>query len=335
VSGWWKKLGYKKVAGINGSFFPWTTTANPLGLSYLYEGALKSDASLNDEFMEVVYDGNKLHLGNFNWALLKQKYPKAKWAISLGNLLVHNGVKDLTKSGMFVHSNQLNPRTMLGQSADGMIILAVTDGRGGDDKGLTADQQADFMLSLGAVEAINCDGGGSSTLELDGKIINDLDGSQRPIANGLLVYCKGDYDIIKESEEPTGFPVVIGKVKLSNNLELGEVACRHCNKVMMVDYRLVTVFQAVRDHFGVAMRVVGYRCPEHNKAIGGDSNSGHMYGKALDISSWNGDISPKQIYDYIKANFDEKMVEGLGFYPKSHVHIDVHHNGKRVEWLTE
>lgn len=51
-----------------------------------------------------------------------------------------------------------------------------------------------------------------------------------------------------------------------------------------MDPYLITLLQQVRDGFGFPMKVTsGYRCPKHNKAVGGSDNSDHMQGKAVDI----------------------------------------------------
>ena len=58
-----------------------------------------------------------------------------------------------------------NPRTAAGISRDGRrLILAVIDGRTAHDAGMTLRQTADLMLALGARDAINLDGGGSTTM---------------------------------------------------------------------------------------------------------------------------------------------------------------------------
>jgi N-acetylglucosamine-1-phosphodiester alpha-N-acetylglucosaminidase len=64
------------------------------------------------------------------------------------------------------------PRTAAGAAANGTVILAVVDGIEGSS-GPTLYEMAELMQSLGAVEAINLDGGGSSTAVLDGKLYND------------------------------------------------------------------------------------------------------------------------------------------------------------------
>lgn len=121
----------------------------------------------------------------------------------------------------------------------------------------------------------------------------------------------------------------LGAIQISRNFTAEEIACRHCGKAILEDYRLMEVAQGVRNHFGVPIRLVGYRCEEHNTAIGGDPNSAHMIGLALDISAWNHDVSPEAIKQFIVDNYS--FVEGIGIYD-GHVHIDTFHGGKRVYW---
>ena len=53
---------------------------------------------------------------------------------------------------------------------------------------MTLDELASYLVKLGCVEALNLDGGGSSTLWFDGSVRNSpCDGYERPIANSLVV----------------------------------------------------------------------------------------------------------------------------------------------------
>jgi hypothetical protein len=81
------------------------------------------------------------------------------------------------------------PRTALGVTADGHMLLVVVDGRQpGYSVGMTLQELADLMQSLGAVNAINLDGGGSSTMWVNGMLANrPSDGSQRGVGNALVV----------------------------------------------------------------------------------------------------------------------------------------------------
>lgn len=82
-----------------------------------------------------------------------------------------------------------NPRTAVGVTASGELLLVTVDGRQPISRGMTLSELAELMKSLGAVEAINLDGGGSSAFSIKGIVNNSpSEGRERPVANGLLVY---------------------------------------------------------------------------------------------------------------------------------------------------
>jgi phosphodiester glycosidase len=65
------------------------------------------------------------------------------------------------------------PRTLAGWTPDGTLLLVTVDGRqSGYSVGMTMDEAADLMIGLGAVEAINLDGGGSTAFVVDGSVVN-------------------------------------------------------------------------------------------------------------------------------------------------------------------
>ncbi|MFE7713217.1 phosphodiester glycosidase family protein [Streptomyces sp. NPDC057486] len=73
----------------------------------------------------------------------------------------------------YAWSNARQPRTMAGIDKQGRLILATVDGRQpGVSEGFTLTEAAAFMRSLGAVQALNLDGGGSSAMTVDGKLVN-------------------------------------------------------------------------------------------------------------------------------------------------------------------
>ena len=65
-----------------------------------------------------------------------------------------------------------NPRTAIGYTADGIFIMAAVDGREGSSVGMTLMQLANFMKSLGCTNAINLDGGGSTVMYVNGRVVN-------------------------------------------------------------------------------------------------------------------------------------------------------------------
>jgi exopolysaccharide biosynthesis protein len=86
--------------------------------------------------------------------------------------------------------NQPNPRTGVGVTADGKLLLVTVDGRQTLSKGMTLPDFANLMLRLGAVNAMNLDGGGSTTMTADGLVVNSIasTGYERPVANSLCVF---------------------------------------------------------------------------------------------------------------------------------------------------
>jgi hypothetical protein len=82
-----------------------------------------------------------------------------------------------------------NPRTGIGVRADGKILLVVIDGRRKRwSLGPTLYGFAKIMHDLGAVQALNLDGGGSTTMVVKGEVVNKpSDGFERHISNAVLV----------------------------------------------------------------------------------------------------------------------------------------------------
>ena len=84
-----------------------------------------------------------------------------------------------------------HPRTAIGWNKE-FIFWCVVDGRQtGLSRGMTLPELTDFLIRLGCTEALNLDGGGSSTFWLGGQILNaPSDGQERPVANTLILLRK-------------------------------------------------------------------------------------------------------------------------------------------------
>lgn len=111
--------------------------------------------------------------------------------------------------------------------------------------------------------------------------------------------------------------------RLSDNFSLAEFACRgkNCCHQVLVDQRLVEYLQQIRDHFAKPVTVnSGYRCPVHNRRIGGAAGSFHTKGMAADISV--ADTPPAQVAAYAQ----QLGIGGIGLYETDadgyFVHID-------------
>ncbi len=80
------------------------------------------------------------------------------------------------------------PRTAVGITKAGKLIFVTVDGRSARNTGMTLRELAALMVQIGAVEAMNLDGGGSATMVVGGRTVNEpSDGRERPIGSALLV----------------------------------------------------------------------------------------------------------------------------------------------------
>lgn len=118
----------------------------------------------------------------------------AELVLSAGPLLVENGKRNVRTSAEQIPrdiSYGRAPRTAIGVKKDGTVILFVTDGRSSNSAGMTLDELARYMIKLGAWTALNFDGGGSSEMVLNNKILNNpSDGVERAVSVGLGVFAK-------------------------------------------------------------------------------------------------------------------------------------------------
>ena len=81
-----------------------------------------------------------------------------------------------------------NPRTAIGVTSTGRILMVVIDGRRNDSVGVTMVELAQIMRSLHATFALNLDGGGSSTMVVKRKVMNKpSDGNERKVSSAVLV----------------------------------------------------------------------------------------------------------------------------------------------------
>jgi exopolysaccharide biosynthesis protein len=123
---------------------------------------------------------------------------KVRDAIGAGPALVVDGDIRVTsdEEAFFAKSfNQVNPRTAAGVTADGALIVLVVDGRQPDSRGVTLHELSMLMHDLGAVDAINLDGGGSSTLVVNNTLVNRPAGGmfEREVMSAIATFCSSDY----------------------------------------------------------------------------------------------------------------------------------------------
>lgn len=133
-----------------------------------------------------VYDSTKSGLPSRAW--------KMRTAIGGGPVLVQNNAVSVSneQERMFTGKAIMDkhPRTLIGYTADGKVIVMVIQGRTpGVAEGATLTQSAMLMADLGCVEALNLDGGGSSCMLINGKqtITPSDKGLERPVPAVFII----------------------------------------------------------------------------------------------------------------------------------------------------
>ncbi len=131
-------------------------------------------------------------------AELPDPAPASRWdvedAIAAGPLLIKDGVVHITDNEeVFFGSSipNVHPRTAAGVTEDGEVLLLVVDGRQPASRGVNLVELASILLDLGAVQALNLDGGGSSTFFAGGELLNRPSGGrdQREVMSAITVQC--------------------------------------------------------------------------------------------------------------------------------------------------
>ena len=184
--------GVDVIAGTNGGFFYISSDYSPIGLT-IKEGNIISWSNSDRAYCGFTKDG-KMIIGKNSQGL---DTSNLQTAIGGRNMIVHNALPyELEKTGDFGTTS--HPRTLAGVMEDGTMILAVIDGRQRrHSNGAPLSVCARFMISLGAVDAVNLDGGGSSTMVIRNGNNYDVknspsDGSPRKIFNSVLVVAKNN-----------------------------------------------------------------------------------------------------------------------------------------------
>lgn len=121
------------------------------------------------------------------WTDVEQAVGGGPWLVRNGKAAVDGQAENMDEVH-FVAAR--HPRSAAGVTASGELLLVTVDGRQeGLSRGMSLPELADYLVKLGALEAINLDGGGSTAMVVKGAYINSpSDGMPRPVASTLLVF---------------------------------------------------------------------------------------------------------------------------------------------------
>jgi len=136
----------------------------------------KADKSALRNIVVGFNEDDILIFGEFSGAEAQER--NMRDCVTFGPILVANG-EPVTVSGS---GSGLNPRTAIGQRADGAVLMLVIDGRQANSIGASYADLIKVMLDYDAVNAVNLDGGSSSMLYYKGEYLNNgvvLTGSRK------------------------------------------------------------------------------------------------------------------------------------------------------------
>jgi hypothetical protein len=166
--------------------------------------------------------------------------------------MVRNGVK---QSGTSTAWSTRHPRTAAGVRRSGEIILLVVDGRTTISAGVTLHQLASLLFDLGAVDGLELDGGGSSAMWSDGRIVNvPSDGKERPVINHIVLKSKKETVKMKYEARTIYTGTRIRPNSNTGQTELSRIA--NAGTVIFSN-ELFTATKALKNSDGVVYQQVG------------------------------------------------------------------------------
>ncbi len=141
------------------------------------------------------------------WAWIDEgaSWPDVDLAVAGYPSLVSEGVASIEPSDDSSFQASTHPRTAVGVTADGTLLMVAVDGRTAMGAGATIPELAALMVELGAVDAVNLDGGGSTTLWVEGAwlggVVNHPSDDGQPGHAGSRAVSDGLYVLPSPSSE--------------------------------------------------------------------------------------------------------------------------------------
>lgn len=157
------------ILAVNGDYYGAQESGYVIRNGKLYRNkALKNQEDL------VIYKDGSFGIINESKVTAEQLIKKgAVQTLSFGPALVQNGNVSVSENEEVGQAMASNPRTAIGIIDENHYVFVVSDGRTSESAGLSLNELAEFMDGLGVETAYNLDGGGSSTMYFNGKVVNN------------------------------------------------------------------------------------------------------------------------------------------------------------------
>lgn len=165
------------ILAINGDYYGSQEKGYVLRNGVLF----RETVSRNQEDLVIWDDGSFSVITEGDVSATELLANGAQQVLSFGPALVYDSGICVTTEEEVGKAKANNPRTAIGIVEPLHYLLVVSDGRTEESSGLSLYELAEFMQSLGAVTAYNLDGGGSSTMYFNGKVVNNPTSSGKSI----------------------------------------------------------------------------------------------------------------------------------------------------------
>lgn len=174
------------ILAINGDYYRVQEAGYVLRNKVIY----RNKAKANQEDLVIYENGTFEIINESDITLEKLKENGAYQVLSFGPALIKDGVINIDENTEVGKAMASNPRTAIGIVDENHYVFVVSDGRTNESEGLSLYELAIFMKSLGVKTLYNLDGGGSSTMYFNGKVINS------PTTNGKKITERSVSDIV-------------------------------------------------------------------------------------------------------------------------------------------
>lgn len=157
------------ILAINGDYYGVQENGYVIRNGVIYRNSAK-----DDQEDLVIYEDGSFEIINEDNITAEELLEKGAYnLLCFGPGLIEDGEITVSETDEVDKAMTSNPRTAIGRIDDCHYVFVVADGRTSSSEGLSLYELAGFMQDLGVKTAYNLDGGGSSTLYFNGKVINN------------------------------------------------------------------------------------------------------------------------------------------------------------------
>ena len=179
---------HNAIFAINGDYYGANNKGYVIKNSTLYRNSIRDNADYGDL---VIYQDGTFDIIDETQISAEQLLQNGVTNLfAFGPVLIKNSMITVSEHEEVKRAMSSNPRTAIGIIDSLHYIVLVSDGRTSENKGLSLYEVSQIMFEYGCTTAYNLDGGGSSTMYFNGKIMNN------PTTNGKKISERAVSDIV-------------------------------------------------------------------------------------------------------------------------------------------